>query len=110
MGLWGELKRRAKDAIGPVLGFCVVGYFAYHSVEGERGLGAYIRLSERIAEARAHLEDVTAERKALARRVGLLRSDNLDPDLMEERARLILNLARPDEVVILDPVPGGATR
>src|SRR3954469_25448387 len=105
MAIWRELKRRARDVIGPVLGFCIVGYFVYHSVEGERGLTAYIRLTERLADARGQLDEVQAERQALERRVKLLRTDNLDPDMLEERARAILNYSRPDEIVIPDRSP-----
>lgn len=110
MAVWDELKRRAKDVVGPVLGFCAVGYFAYHSIEGDRGLFALVRLSERIQEARAQLEELTAERKALEHRVSLLRSDHLDPDMLDERARIILNFARPDEIVIRDPGPAAPGR
>src|SRR5262245_41768533 len=106
MAIWRELKRRSRDVIGPVLGFCVVGYFVYHSIEGERGLTAYVRLTERLADARAPLEEVQAERLALGGRVKLLRADGLDPDMLEERARVILNYSRPDEIVIPDrPAP-----
>ena len=100
MFIWRELKRRARDVVGPVLGFCVVGYFVYHSIEGDRGLTAYVRLTERLTEARAQLEEIQAERKALERRVQLLRAVNLDPDMLDERARAILNYVRPDEIVI----------
>lgn len=110
MAVWDELKRRALDVIGPVLGFCTVGYFAYHSVEGDRGLFALIRLSEQIQEARAQLDELSAERKGLERRVSNLRPDHLDPDMLDERARLILNLARPDEIIILDPATNGPKR
>ena len=100
MAIFDEIKRRARDVIGPVLGFCVVGYFAYHSVEGDRGLTAYVRLTEQLREARVQLGDVQDEREALERRVRLLRPDSLDPDLLDERVRQILNYSRPDEVVI----------
>jgi cell division protein FtsB len=105
MALLDELKRRARDVVGPVLGFCTVGYFVYHSVEGDRGLFALLRTSEQIQEARAQLEELSVVRKALELRVSNLRSQHLDPDMLDERARLILNLARPDEIVILDPAP-----
>lgn len=89
--------------IGPVIGFCVAGYFVYHSIEGERGLVAYARLTQDVAQAKAQLEEVSAERKAVERRVSLLRADHLDPDMLDEQARLMLNLVRPDEIVIIDP-------
>jgi len=103
MAIWGEIRRRGADVIGPVIGFCVAGYFVYHSIEGERGLVAYARLTQDVAQAKAQLEEVSAERKAVERRVSLLRADHLDPDMLDEQARLMLNLVRPDEIIIIDP-------
>ncbi len=105
MFIWRELKRRARDVVGPVLGFCIVGYFVYHSIEGDRGLTAYVQLTERLTEAKAQLDEIQAERKALERRVKLLRADNLDPHMLDERARMILNYSRPDEIIIQE-TPG----
>ncbi len=42
------------------------------------------------------------EQEILERRVQLLRPDSLDPDMLEERARKVLNFAKKDEVVIYD--------
>ncbi|MFN8760118.1 MAG: FtsB family cell division protein [Tagaea sp.] len=97
------LKRSLRAAVGPVLGFCVVGYFADHSFEGERGIHAFLRLGEQVAIARAHLDDLRDERATLERRVALLRADSLDPDMLDEQARALLNFARPGEIVILEP-------
>jgi cell division protein FtsB len=96
------IMRSLQAAVGPVLGFCVVGYFAYHSFEGERGIYAYVRLAEQVENARAHLDDVRAERVALEKRVALMRSDSLDPDMLDEQTRALLNFTRPDELVILE--------
>ena len=109
MAMSAESKRRIRDVIAPVLGLCIVGYFAYHTIEGDRGLVAYVKMTAQLADARAQLEELAAERRALERRVSLLRSDNLDPDLLDERARLMLFLARPDEIVIMDK-PGADGR
>ena len=96
------IQRSVGAALGPVLGFCVVGYFAYHSFEGERGLYAYLRLTEEVRIAREHRDDIRSERVALERRVALLRADSLDRDMLDEQARALLNYARPDEIVILE--------
>ena len=103
MAIWRELKRRANDAVVPAIGLCVVGYFAYHAVEGDRGLTALVRLTDQVQIAKATAEELAVEREALERRVRLLRPGSLDPDLLEERARLILNLSRPGEIIIFDP-------
>ena len=102
MGILSELKRRAGDVVAPVIGFCVVGYFAYHSIEGDRGLVAWLRLNEQIKTASQELDGLQAERQALERRVALLRPESLDRDLLDEQVRSILNYARPDEAVVLD--------
>jgi cell division protein FtsB len=96
------LKRSLRAALGPVLGFCVVGYFAYHSFEGERGIYAFLRLGEQVAIARTHLDDLRDERGTIERRVALLRGDSLDRDMLDEQVRALLNFVRPDEIVILE--------
>ena len=102
MGFVPVIMRNLRAAVGPVLGFCVVGYFAYHSFEGERGVYAYVRLAEQVEIARAHLDDVRAERLALEKRVAMMRSESLDPDMLEEQTRALLNFARPNELIILE--------
>jgi cell division protein FtsB len=105
MALVVELKRRARDLVGPVLGLSALVYFVYHAVEGDRGLFAYFRLTHHIVETQAALDQVAAEREALERRVSRLRNESLDRDLLEERARAILNYVRPDEVVVRPASP-----
>lgn len=113
MSASGEIRRRARHVAGPALVAALIGYFGYHAVQGERGLIAWLRIVQQIERTHATLDETRAEREALERRVTLLRPESLDPDLLEERARIMLNLARPDEVIILDAggeVPAGATR
>jgi cell division protein FtsB len=101
-----ELRRRARFVLGPVLGLAATGYFAYHLVEGDRGLLAWRRLSAELRVDRAALATVQAERQALDRRVENLKPDHLDPDLLDERVRATLNLVAPNEVVIMQKSPG----
>lgn len=100
MQLLHELKRRARHAVAPVLGIGIFGYFAFHAVEGDRGLFAYFRLKDQLVEAEQMQREVAAIRAELEQRVSLLRPNHTDPDMLDERARQMLNLAQPDEVVI----------
>jgi len=59
------------------------------------------RLDVEFAAAKAELSDLAAERQTLEHRVSLLSSTALDPDMLEERARIMLNVAHPNDVVIL---------
>ena len=104
MAILRELGRRAPGILPPVLGALAFSYFAYHAVEGDRGLRSWMKLRQEIAAARTSEAELAAERAALERRVALLRPDSLDRDMLEERARAVLNLAHPDErVIFLEP-------
>ena len=106
MSLLKEIRRRARDVAGPVLMVAVAGYFGYHAVEGDRGLIAWWQVTQQLKNATATYDRVHGERQALEHRVSLLGNDKLDPDLLDERAHAMLNLARPDEVMILEKAPG----
>ena|ERR1700728_3581048 len=101
MILLRELRRRGRVVIVPILGMALTGYFAYHFVEGDRGLLAWVRLTERLHAENANLEALKAARAALELKVANLRPDHIDPDLLDERVRATLNLVAPNEIVIM---------
>lgn len=101
--LRSALGRTIRQIVGPVIGVSVVAYFAYHTVHGDRGLVALTHLQSEVARAQSTLDQVRGEREEMERRASLLRPDNLDPDLLEERARAVLNQSHPDDMVILLP-------
>ncbi len=104
MDLLGEIRRRARHIVGPVAGITLFGYFAYHVVQGDRGLIAWLKLSQQVETAQLQYDETVARRTEFAHRVGLLQPQSLDPDLLEERARAVLGLAHPDDIIIM----GGA--
>ncbi|HZU87628.1 MAG TPA: septum formation initiator family protein [Stellaceae bacterium] len=100
-----ELRRRAHQIVGPLLGMALTGYFAYNLVAGDRGLLAWMRLSRQLAAEQTTLAQERAERVALDLKVANLRPEHIDPDLLDERARAVLNLVAPDEIVVMRPRP-----
>ncbi|MEH6524887.1 MAG: septum formation initiator family protein [Sneathiella sp.] len=100
MSIGLEIRKRAKAGAGPILGILAVAYFSYHLIEGDRGLFAYLKLQHKIDKAEAVYLVSEGEKHALQKRVSLLRPENLDTDMLEERARDVLGLAHPDEIVI----------
>ena len=102
MGLFSELRARARYVIGPVLGLSAITYFGYHVVHGERGLLAWWQLRDRISTARESLAVIHAEREVLENRVHLLHPENLDPDMLEERARIMLDYGYANEIITID--------
>jgi cell division protein FtsB len=47
------------------------------------------------------LAGLKTERAGLERRVALLRSDRIDPDMLEERARALIGYVDPRDLVLL---------
>ena len=97
-----EIRTRARHIIGPVLGISAITYFGFHVVQGDRGLMAWWKLRQHIEVASTSLREVSKERKELERRVRLLHPESLDPDMLEERARIMLNYGHIDDIVALD--------
>jgi cell division protein FtsB len=98
-----EMRRRARFLVTPVLGIAVACYFAYHLVEGDRGLRAWFRVNQDLRAAKANLATVQAERAALDRRVNNMRPEHVDPDLLDEQVRKALDLAGPNDVILMGP-------
>ncbi len=102
MSLLREIRHRARQMFAPFIGVCLAGYFGYHAIQGDRGAVTWIRLGQRVEEARTAIEASRDVERQLAHRVALLRRSSLDRDLLDERARVVLNLAKAgDRLVIL---------
>jgi cell division protein FtsB len=97
------LRARARQIIGPVLGFALCAYFAYHLVEGDRGLLALWNLQTQVRDAKATLAQLDAEWAPLAEHVALLQGNHLDRDYLDERVRAMLNYGAPNEIVVYYP-------
>jgi cell division protein FtsB len=78
-----------------------IGYFGVNAYTGKNGINARQELDQQIAELAGEVERVKAERARWERRVALLRADRIDPDMLDERARQLLNYLDPYEVTIL---------
>ena len=95
-----EIRKRLPQAVFALVGLGVCGYFAYHAIHGDRGLLAWKALDRDVTGARADLEVIRAKRMTLEKRVGLLRLDSLDLDMLDEWSRRVLNYSGRDEAVI----------
>lgn len=103
MGATLEIKRRWRRMIVPIIGALFVSYFIAHSFQGDRGIIAWMHLQKEVAEAERTLGETRGAREAMEKRIALLRSAHLDPDMLDERARLMTGLVRPDEVILVSP-------
>lgn len=98
-----NLKKNLRRAIGPTLAILACVYFAYHAVHGDRGLAALVALQDRVAEAEKQADKIAAQREKWEHRVALMSSKDLDLDMLEERARIMLNVGYARDTVVLMP-------
>lgn len=98
--LRNAVKRQAKAALPPLLFLALAGYFAWNATRGDLGLRAYAAREQDLARAEAAralaAEDVTIWQL----RIAALRPEHLDADVIDERARAMLNLAEPADIVV----------
>jgi len=78
-----------------------IGYFAVNAFTGNHGLRAQQDLDQQMTTMQTELAELKGERAVWERRVALLRSDKLDPDMLDERARALLGLTDPRELTLL---------
>lgn len=100
MELAMDIRRRLRPVALPLFVACLSGYFMFHAIHGERGILAWLHLNQELKMANAEADRLAADRIAMERRVTLLSNHSLDPDLLDERTRVMLNFANPDDRII----------
>lgn len=94
--------------------FCAVAmYFGWQGTRGDYSQEARAELAHERAQRESQLAELVAVREAMEAKVMGLRSDRLDADLLDERARAQLNLAHANEIVIyhaMDPAWADGSR
>ena len=83
----------------------LIGYFAVNAYTGNRGLLAQQDLDYEYAELSKQLKKLREERVYWQRRVSLLRPESIDPDMADERMRVILNYVDRRELILSRPRP-----
>ncbi len=64
---------------------------------------AMAHLQREVLIAEQNLAEAETTRKIWERRVSALRNQSLDPDMLDERARVLLNFARKDDLIVFTP-------
>jgi cell division protein FtsB len=99
------VRKRARRVLIPLMLYgiaaAVVGYFVHHAHTGARGLQAKQRYKIQAYQIGQELEALKTDRAEWERRIALLRSDQIDRDLLEERARITLGRVHRNDLVIV---------
>jgi len=96
--------RKTRPAIGALFFFgtalVLALYFTFAAVQGSFGLFNRVQVQAENAELMQRRDRLQVELSQLQNKTTRLSDDYLDLDLLDERARDVLGLARPDDVII----------
>ena len=99
------VKRRLRRFLMPLALYCasgaVVAYFLHHANHGRRGAEVRRELKIKAYQLNQELEAAKVERHQWERRIALLRSDQIDRDLLEEQGRTMLGRVHRNDLVIV---------
>jgi cell division protein FtsB len=91
--------------IPPVIFLGITFYFAWNAIHGARGLEAQAVERAELAKAQHDFAVADATRQQWQTKIGQLGGPAIAPDILDEQARIVLNLAAPADLVVdLPPV------
>jgi len=79
----------------------LIGYFGVNAYSGNRGLKAKEDIDQQIATLTTELDRLQSEDVQWQRRIGLLKSGDTDPDMLDERARALLDDVDPNDLTLI---------
>ncbi len=106
--------RRRLRSIVTALGLYVVaamliGYFGVNAYNGNHGLIAKQDIDQQMVALSTELNRLQAERSQWERRIALLKSGDLDADMLDERARSQLQYVSPNDLILTSGQTAAAT-
>ncbi len=82
------------------IAFFLAAYFAFSAIQGNHGLFRRIQANAQAIELEKYLNTLQVKVFEMENKTLRLSDNFLDLDLLDERARKVLGLARPDEIII----------
>lgn len=96
--------QRRHPRFGPVMYFALAGtfgsYLTFAAVQGEHGLFNRIQIEADTETLRAKRDLLARDLAEIENRTRRLSDSFLDLDLLDEQARAVLGVARPDEIIL----------
>ena len=87
--------------------FAFQGYLGYSAISGQFGIESRDTILADIQVLKDQSSALQAEIDAYRHRNSLMNPSHLDPDIVTERARALLNMANADDILIMvDPLSG----
>ena len=83
----------------------LIGYFGVNAYTGNHGLKARAEIDAQIADLNGQRDAARQERQRWQRRIALLSRNGIDPDMLDERARVLLEWVDPHDLVLIERTP-----
>lgn len=81
-----------------------LGYLGYSAISGQYGIESQKEMKAQIGELKARAAALDAEIHDYRHRAALFTPQQLDPDIVSERARALLSMAHADDIIVMvDP-------
>ncbi len=94
---------RLRATLPPALFLMITCYFGWNAVHGARGLEAQSAERADLAKAQANFASVDAVRAQWETKIADLADKSVAPDMLDDQARAVLNLASPADIVVKLP-------
>jgi len=95
------LRRRLGGLAVPAICIVVLAFIGHNAFIGDRGFLAHERIDAEATRLKIELAALTEKRELMEKHIRLLRPDTLDPDMLDERVRAVLNFEAEGEITIL---------
>ena len=94
------MRFRRYDVLVSLACVALLSSFAWYAYKGPRGYDYRSSLDVKISELADENQKLDGEKRALEKRVQLLRPEHIDRDMLEELARSDLKMAYPNELIV----------
>lgn len=97
------LTRTARSVTAPGIFLCLIAYALWSSTQGPHGLQAMAVRQGQLTALNKELDRLRADELAWVRNVNELAGPMLDPDMLDERARMQANMVESNDVIVQYP-------
>lgn len=97
------IKNRLRALAPPAVFIIITWYFGWNAIHGKSGLEAQQQERAALAQAQGNFSTVDASRAGWEVRIADLSGRSIAPDMLDDQARQVLNLANPNDIVIALP-------
>jgi cell division protein FtsB len=94
------IKYRLRALLPPAIFLAITWYFGWNAIHGKSGLQAQQGQRAELQQAQQDYAKAELQRGQWQTRIADLSGQSIEPDMLDEQARQVLNLAHPNDLVI----------